>query len=126
MAQSRFDLGKVKTWDLLCEIKQDLYSFKVLFPQTIFAFSEMVPRLLWSPFGKLFYLDKMRRRLNRTIHNFLIQSKGFSYRHFELEGFIPGLFRPDLVHLSNIGLDIFNMGLQSMVEQATVFLGGLS
>ena len=117
------DLGKFGTWDLLCEMKRDLNLIKLMFPSAVLAFSEMIPRLLWSPLSGLFYLDKIRRRLNRTMHSFLTTAGGVSFRHSELEGFIPGLFRKDKVHLSPIGLDIFNMGLQSLIESATV-LGG--
>lgn len=117
------DIGKFKTWNLLCEMKQDLFSFKVLFPSAIIAFSEMISRLLWSPSGNLFYLDKIRRHLNRTIHNFFVSSNNLSYRHIDLEGFLSGLYRSDLVHLSDIGLDIFNVGSQNIIEEATV-LGG--
>lgn len=117
------DIGKVRTWELLCEMKNDFCAIKLLFPRSILAFSEMVPRLLWSPWGNFFYVDKIRRRLNRTIHNFLASSGSLSFRHLELEGFIPGLFREDLVHLSDIGIDIFSMGLQSLIENAMV-LGG--
>lgn len=106
--------------DLLCEIKRDLYSNKLVFPNSVLAFTEMVPRLLWSPLDSLFYLDRIRRCLNRTIHNFLVTSGRVSYRHIELEGFLPDLFRTDLVHLSDICLDVFNMGLQSLIESATV------
>lgn len=117
------DLGKMGTWELLCEMKRDLYAIKLVFPSAILAFSEMIPWLLWLSFGNLFYLDRIRRRLNRTIHRFLISSGGLSFRHSELEGFVPGLFQEDMVHLSMIGLDIFNMGLQNLIELATV-VGG--
>lgn len=117
------DIGKVRTWDLLCEIKTEFSSVKLLFPQSILAFSEIIPRLIWSPFSNLFYVDKIRRRLNRTVHNFIVSLGGLSFRHTELEGFLPGLFRNDLVHLSEVGIDIFNMGLQSLIEKALV-LGG--
>lgn len=117
------DLGKFNTWDLLCEMKRDLYSITQMFPGSVLVYSEMVPRLLWSPHGTLFYVDRIRRRLNRTIHSFMPSIGGSSFRHSELEGFLPGLFRVDQIHLSGIGLDIFNMGIQSMIESATV-VGG--
>ena len=117
------DLGKLGTWELICEIKRDLHTISLMFPGSVLAFSEMVPRMLWSPQSGLFYLDRIRRRLNRTIHSFLVSSGGVSFRHSELEGFMPGLFRKDNVHLSPIGIDIFNMGLQNLIEAATV-VGG--
>ena len=117
------DLGKYRTWDLLCEMKRDLHSITLMYPGVVLAYSEMIPRLLWSPQGSLFYVDRIRRRLNRTVHSFISSIGGVSFRHTELEGFLPGLFGKDKVHLSIIGLDIFNMGLQSLIESATV-VGG--
>lgn len=42
----------------------------------------------------------------------------------DLEGFLLGFYRVNFVHLSDVGIDIFILGLQNMIEQATV-LGGL-
>lgn len=68
-----------------------------------------------SPSSNLFYVDRIRRHLNRTIHNhnkhLSVSLGGLSFRHMELGGFVPGLFTNDLVHLSVIDIDIFNMGL---------------
>ena len=38
------------------------------------------------------------------------QIGGLSYRHVDLEGGYPGLYRSDGVHLSEVGMDIFNFG----------------
>lgn len=84
-------------------MQRDLSCFKLLFPFTV-IFSEMVPRLLWTGSSNLHYLDKIRKRLNRTIRNSL---GGLSYHHLDLEGSLPGLYRADLVNLSDVGLDIF-------------------
>lgn len=108
------DIGRSKSLDLLFRIKNDLSQFSQSFPKVRVVFSEIVPRLVWlnSPF------EKVRRRLNRAIAKFMPTIGGFSFRHVELEGGIVGLFRLDGVHLSEIGLDIFNNDLQSMVELA--------
>lgn len=100
--------------------KKRPYSIRLMFPSAILAFSEMIPRPIRSPSGSLFYLDRIRRCLNRTIHNFLLSSGGVLFCHAELEGFVPGLFCTDMVHLSAIGLYIFNMGLQNLIKTATV------
>lgn len=55
---------------------------------------------------------------------FLPLLDGLSYRHVNLEGFVSSLYRSDKVHLSDICLDIFNVGLQNIIQKSTVF-GGL-
>lgn len=116
------DLGSVRTLDLLFMIKQDLYRFHLTSPGTIIVFSEIVPRFAWlsSPFSKV--MEKMRKRVNRALAKFMPLLGGFSYRHVDLEGGIPGLYRQDGVHLSDVGADIFNLGLQSSIERAA-YLG---
>lgn len=44
-------------------------------------------------------------------------------RHQDLEGVNDDLLRPNGVHLNNIGLDIFNLGLQSGIEQTLAVVG---
>lgn len=51
--------------------------------------------------------------------------KGQSFRHVDLKGGLPGLYRTDNVHLSDIVLDLFilfNLDLQSSVELAVALV----
>lgn len=59
------------------------------------------------------------------MEKFIPLVNGWSFRHLDLEGFIPGLYRMDIVQLSDIGLDIFNAGLQSVIDRAVFFYGGV-
>ena len=108
------DIGRSKSLDLLFQIKDDLGQLCQSFPELCLFFSEIFPRLVWSrtPF------ERVRKRLNRAIAKFMPTIGGLSFRHVDLEGGIAGLFRSDGVHLSEIGLDIFNNNLQNMVEVA--------
>lgn len=102
---------------------------KTFFLLRFFFHPQLLPFLRWflGYFGLLpvicYILDRIHKHLNRTIHNFLVASNGLFYYHIDLEGFILGLYRSDLVHLSNIGLNIFNVGLQNIIVQVMV-LGG--
>ena len=63
-------------------------------------------------------MEKMRKRINRAMSKFMPQLGGLAYRHVDLEGGFTGLYRQDGVHLSDVGIDIFNLGLQYGIEQA--------
>ena len=115
------DLGKCKTLDLLFKIKGDLQRFGLAFPGTVVAFSEIIPRLSWLSSEQRRVMEKMRKRVNRALEKYMPQIGGFSYRHVDLEGGYPGLYRRDGVHLSEVGVDIFNVGLQNIVEKAATF-----
>ena len=114
------DIGKYSTLDLIFKIKRDLQHIHLSFPSTKIIFSEMIPRFLWLSFPENRSLEKIRRRVNHSIEKFMPILNSFSYRHTELEGGFSGLYRSDGIHLSDIGLDIFNSDLQNMVEMATV------
>lgn len=63
-------------------------------------------------------LLKKIRRVNRAVEKCMTSIGGFSFRHVDLERGFPSLYRDDGIHLSDIGLDIFNADLQSCIEQA--------
>ncbi|XP_069835837.1 uncharacterized protein [Dendropsophus ebraccatus] len=113
------DIGKVKTLDLLCEIKRDLSLFKCIFPKCILIFSEIIPRLAWIKRG-LYFHEKIRKRINYAVSRFITSLGGLSFRHLELEGYVPGFYWSDSVHLSCIGSDILNAHFQSMVDLGAV------
>lgn len=112
------DIGQQKSIELMFAMKRDLQRFRLAFPHCVFVFSEIVPRLLWFSSSQLKPLEKVRRRINRSLEKFMPSVGGFSYRHVDLEGGIPGLYRSDSIHLSDVGLDLFNLGLQSCIEMA--------
>ncbi|XP_069812262.1 uncharacterized protein [Dendropsophus ebraccatus] len=121
------DVSRVRTEVLIEEMKRDLSMIKSLFPQVCLGFSEIIPRFEWKV-KQLMYCERIRKRINHNIEKFMPAVGGFSFRHLELEGFLPGLYWSDLVHLSEIGMDIFNADLQSMIEVAAAVLlrgGGL-
>lgn len=112
------DLGNTSTLDLLAAVKRDLSRFHLSSPDTTIVFSEIVPRLSWlaSPLRRV--MEKMRKRVNRGMAKFMPSLGGLTYRHVDLEGGFAGLYRQDGVHLSDVGVDIFNLGLQYGIEMA--------
>lgn len=117
------DIGKVNTVNLIAEMKQTFSVLKGMWPSVILIFSEIIPRRIWG-LPEWAFMHRIRRRINRCMMHFLPVIGGFAFRHIELEGFLPGLFREDWIHLSEIGLDIFNNNLQVMVERALLLIGG--
>ncbi|XP_056384065.1 uncharacterized protein LOC130277420 [Hyla sarda] len=116
------DIGKWNTSMLYQNLKQTVFAVKEVCPAALIVFSEIIPRLVWLDKNERFK-DRIRKRLNRSMEKFMLKINGFSYRHVDLEAFVRGLYWSDKVHLSMIGMDIFNVGLQNMIEKATV-VGG--
>ena len=117
------DIGKTKTFELLSEMKETFRFLRRSSPNSVLIFSEIIPRLRWSESMVFKPLEKVRKRINRAMEKFLAPELGFSFRHLELEGGVQGLYRSDGVHLAEIGLDIFNMRLQTCIETAAVWGG---
>lgn len=67
-------------------------------------------------------MEKITKRVNRAISKFLPASSGFAYGHLDLEGNIPGFYRQDGIHLSDNGIDLFNLGLQNCIEMVAVLV----
>lgn len=107
-------VGHVKTQSLIWSLKHVFYDIHTLLPNTILLFSEIIPELAWSK--NLKFKDRIRKRLNRCLHKFLCSIGFRAYRHIDLEDWIPGFYTEDDFNLSPIGLDVFIVGLQNMVE----------
>lgn len=112
------DIGHQKSFDFIFTMKWDFQRFKLFFPFCTFVFSEIVPHLLWFSSPQLKPLEKVRRQINRSLEKFMPFIDGFSYRHIDLEGGIPGLYRSDSICFFEVGNNLFNLGLQSCVEMA--------
>ncbi|OCT95943.1 hypothetical protein XELAEV_18013634mg [Xenopus laevis] len=112
------DIGKTKIWDLSRQIKRDLAVLHFNLPQAIIGWSEMVSRLPWLQQPNLKALERCKKKLNFGIYKFMKSLNLLTYRHEELELGGDGLRRRDGIHLSDIGNDIFNVGLQNAIEKA--------
>lgn len=73
------DIGHCNTLGLLAQIKLDLSCFHSVLPNTIFIFSEIIPRLLWSMSTELGYIEKICKRVIRTLMKFMPAINGFSF-----------------------------------------------
>ncbi|CAH2286143.1 Hypothetical predicted protein [Pelobates cultripes] len=112
------DIGSTKSVNLIKEIKSDLVCITQIFPDVRFIWSEIIPRHCWLKVSFLKPLERVRRKVSRALEKFLPTLGMTSYRHRDIEGNCAGFYRSDEIHLSDIGLDIFNLGIQSMLEMA--------
>lgn len=109
-------IGRMNIIKLIGQFKQKLFNIHTICSSSLLIFSENFPVLAWSH-NCSFFLVKISTRFNRSMHKFMLLVKGFSFRHINLAGFLPGFYLDNEVLLSPIGLDLFNLGLQSMLEE---------
>ncbi|KAM8972024.1 uncharacterized protein RCH25_017636 [Pelodytes ibericus] len=112
------DLGLVPQRGLVRTMKQDINRLRDWIPGVAVVWSEIVPRFQWRHARDQVALGKRRIKINWLMSAFVRRMGGVVVRHRELEAQLPGYYRADGVHLSDIGTDFLNMGFQSGLERA--------
>lgn len=91
------DIGSQNTLNLIFQIKHYLRFIKALYPNSVVIFSEIIPRLKGLRSDVFRPFEKIWKRINRVVEKFISLGYGVSYRHLELEGGVPGLYRSVLI-----------------------------
>ncbi|KAM8930714.1 uncharacterized protein RCH25_006646 [Pelodytes ibericus] len=112
------DLGSIPVWGLCDLIKQDLARVLILFPDVHLVWSELVPRKYWRAAHSQKAMERCRIKINKQVSKFVLGVGGVTIRHRVFERDAAVYFRSDGVHLTEVGLDLFNLALQDGVEQA--------
>ncbi|KAM4021696.1 uncharacterized protein ACNLHF_027016 [Anomaloglossus baeobatrachus] len=119
------DLVKRSTVELLTVMKTDIERLAYLFPDTVWVWSEIVPRAVWHGAKNANGIERSRRKINARMAKFMRERCGIVVRHHQLEGDNSALLRADGVHLTDIGQDILLSGIQDGVDQALKVMGGV-
>lgn len=112
------DLATRSTRELLRDIKLDLLRLWASYPDILVVWSEMVARLAWRKARSVPGMNRARAKLNRSVSRFVAANGGVVVRHRDLEVPDPALLRGDGVHLNDIGLDLWILGIQDGIERA--------
>ncbi|XP_040278588.1 uncharacterized protein LOC120999931 isoform X1 [Bufo bufo] len=118
------DLCLSRLAELMTLMRSDIERFSSFFSEMVLVWSEIIPRVVWHGARDAEAAEKCRRTVNSRMSRFVRSRGGIVVRHRQLEGDNRSLMRPDGVHLTEIGLDIFISGLQDGIEQAMFLLGG--
>ncbi|XP_077127852.1 uncharacterized protein LOC143783335 [Ranitomeya variabilis] len=112
------DLGKRKGAELYTVRSTDVERFVGLLPDMVVVWSEIIPRAVWHGAKDVKAIENSRKRINTKTSKLVRENYGIVVRHQELEGNNVASLRPDGIHLTDVGLDIFLEGLRDGVEQA--------
>lgn len=83
--------GTINTLSFICGVKLELSRIRSLLPNTVLIISEAYPVLAWVHIVFSFR-DKIRKRINRILHNFLPINQGFFFSSFEPGRSCPRVF----------------------------------
>lgn len=118
------DLGAVPQKQLVARMKQDLDAVRLRFPDIVLVWSEIIPRLVWRHARDVVAIERCRKKVNKLVSPFVRKCGGVVVRHRSLEEKLAGYYIRDGVHLSEVGLDLFNLALSEGIEKALLWLGG--
>ncbi|OCT60520.1 hypothetical protein XELAEV_18046547mg [Xenopus laevis] len=99
------DMGIMSQRDLVRQVKIDIDKNRSLFVGVGILLSEMVPRLVWRWARDCSAMERSRVKFNKLLSVFVRRSGGVVIWHKELESVLPGYYRRDGVHLSEVGMD---------------------
>ncbi|XP_077103010.1 uncharacterized protein LOC143753955 isoform X1 [Siphateles boraxobius] len=97
-------------------VKKDMTSLKSIFPQCLLVWSSILSRQSWRGTQDSKEMDIIRMAINDSIQEMMPGLGGTSLSHSNISPYL-GHYRPDGVHLSGKGIDIFNLNLQAFLEK---------
>ncbi|XP_029432173.1 mucin-5AC-like [Rhinatrema bivittatum] len=112
------DLVSTRRVTLMEKVEMDLDQIAEVFPSARIGWSNIIPRLVWDGSDNRRSTEKARKRLNRRISKFVLDSGGFIVSHEMISVECSGLYGSNGVDLSNVGLDIFNANMHDALERA--------
>lgn len=97
-------------------VKKDMTSLKSIFPQCLLVWSSILSRQSWRGTEDSKEMDIIRMAINDSIQEMMPGLSGTALSHSNIQPYL-GHYRPDGVHLSGKGIDIFNLNLQAFLEK---------
>ena len=107
------DLAYQKGVVLIHNMKDDLSNLVQTFTSSAIFVSAMLPRIVWSGTQVPDKMEPKRKFINRVIRRFIKYNGSF---HPEITSDTPGLYKPDGVHLSDIGSDILMLDIREALQ----------
>ncbi|XP_044124486.1 uncharacterized protein LOC122919488 [Bufo gargarizans] len=112
------DLGVRRSRDVIRDIKLDVLRLLAEFPDLIVVWSDVVARRSWRFARSVDRINKARAKLNKEVGRFVRRQGGLVVRHQELEAASAQFLRADGVHLNELGIDMWALGIQEGLELA--------
>jgi lysophospholipase L1-like esterase len=101
------DLASIPLRALTAMALQDIKTLSNMAPNTVLIWSDVLPRVHYRGAISDAKMVKARKTFNSAIRNYITAMNGICIKHTLIQWNILMLYRPDGVHLSNRGNDIF-------------------
>ncbi|XP_053568695.1 POU domain, class 4, transcription factor 1-like [Bombina bombina] len=111
------DVGSLPVLELVKIIQSDVRWLKVRFPGVRVAWSNVIALLQWRHVRVHRSAYRIRKKLNRDVGRLIVEEGGFVIRHDNILGDCKRLYRPDGVHLTEEGLELFFANLAGALRR---------
>ena len=101
------DLVKTSNLTLFRNIREGLGYVSDAFPEACILWTDVLQRLEWHSVMGNVSVEKKRRRVNRFGRQVIRGMPRGEVLQHDIDYNTPGFFRPDGVHLSDVGLDMY-------------------
>lgn len=110
------DISTTAPEDFIQTVKNDMTSLKSIFPGCLLVWSSILSRRSWRGTVDGKEMDIIRLAINDSIQTVMLELGGSTVSHNNITSGL-GIYRPDGVHLSGKGIDVFNQNLQAFLEK---------
>uniref|UniRef100_A0ABM5FV92 SGNH hydrolase-type esterase domain-containing protein n=1 Tax=Pogona vitticeps TaxID=103695 RepID=A0ABM5FV92_9SAUR len=101
------DLAQYPGKALIIDVVRDLSCLRRTYAEMRLVWSTIIPRRIWKRARHFWSVNKAQRSINREVGRAVCGSLGQVIGHHRIRLDRPELYRPDGVHLSERGLDVF-------------------
>ena len=112
------DLGIRPIGDLMTAVKADVLTLRASFPRMLIVWSDIVARTTWRMARSVDRVNKGRIKVNKVLGRFVAKHGGLVVRHRELELNLGLYLLRDGVHLTDVGTDLWVLGVQVGIQRA--------
>lgn len=93
---------------ILNSVQREFRFLRAAFPQTVLVYINILPRLDWrSQAYPIRSVENKRCRINRWARQQVERHARHLYLEMDIDSSTAGFFRPDGVHLSDVGLEFY-------------------
>ncbi|XP_073397123.1 uncharacterized protein [Dendrobates tinctorius] len=111
------NLTKTKSSELIFKVIGDIRSWLARWPGLKVVWSEIIQQGDWCNTNCVTTVAKSRIKVNKGVEKFVKANGGSVVRHEGINSKYAELYKGDGIHLSNMGLDVFNSSLQDKLER---------
>ncbi|CAJ0936428.1 unnamed protein product [Ranitomeya imitator] len=108
------DLTSTESLDLISKVTGGIRSWLTRWPGLKVVWSQILQQGDWCDIN---YVAKSRKKVNKGVGKFVKANGGSVVRHEGIDGKYTKLYNNDGIHLSIMGLDVFNHSLQDKLER---------